>query len=99
MLDYVMEAGSDEDEEYQDGLRATGQSTLQADKIVTHAETRSEPRIIVPRPAPSGNTIFVEKVISIPALLVPQDSGNNAEARKSLVYRFVVGVFVRAAAS
>ena len=41
-----------------------------------------------------ANTIFIEEIVSVATLLVPQDSGNNAQAGKAFVDSFVVWIFV-----
>jgi hypothetical protein len=74
-----VEPGRDENEKYKDRLRADGSAITYSRETQrqTHAETGTEPRIIVACATPDRHTIFVEEIVSLARLLVSKDGRNN----------------------
>jgi hypothetical protein len=60
----------------------------------TYAKARAKARIVVSCSSPFRHTVFVEKVITLAALFLPQNARNNTEASESFVYGLDPWIFI-----
>jgi hypothetical protein len=60
----------------------------------TYAKAWAKARIVVSRSSPFRYTVFVEKVVTLAALSLPQDARNNTESGESFVYALDLWIFI-----